>query len=60
MSDFETHTRGTYDEIKASRALANEIEQVSIQYGQVVPEQVWRAYLELKKIYTKQLEGYYE
>lgn len=60
MNDFEVHPRGTSAEIKASRHLANEIEQVMTQYGNVVPENVRLAYLELRQIYTKQIEGYYE
>ena len=60
MNDFETHPKGTHAEIVASRQLAKEIEQVMEQFGQVIPASVLLAYGELKQIYIKQLEGYYE
>lgn len=60
MNDFETHPRGTREEIAASRALANEIELLIYQYGIVVPQTVLDRYNELKAVYKKQMEGYYE
>ena len=60
MNDFEVHPRGTAHEIAASRKLAREIDQIMEQFGQVVPTNVLLAYNELRQIYTKQLEGFYE
>lgn len=57
MSDFETHPRGTTTEIRLSRALAREIDQVTRQYGTVVPENVWNAFLKLKECYALQQES---
>lgn len=56
MSDFETHPRGTAKEITLSRDLAREIEQVTRQYGNVVPENVLNAYYKLKEHYALQIE----
>lgn len=60
MTDFEVHPRGTTDEITASRALAREIEQITEQYGKVIPGNVMKAYERLTEIYKNQLEGYYD
>jgi len=57
MTDFETHPRGTTTEIKLSRALAQEIDQVTRQYGNVVPENVLNAFLRLKEHYALQQQS---
>ena len=54
MTDFETHPRGTTTEIQLSRALAREIDQITRQYGNVVPENVMNAFLKLKEYYALQ------
>lgn len=57
MSDFETHPVGTRFEIKASRELAREIEQVTQQYGAgIIPNNVYNAYLKLLKTYNENIE----
>ena len=56
MSDFEVHARGTATELRLSRALANEIEQVLTQYGNVVPDNVLKAYYALRNEYARQLQ----
>lgn len=56
-TDFEVHSIGTTAEIRLSRALAREIDQVLQSYGQVVPHSVYKAYLELKKHYDWQIEN---
>ena len=57
MSDFEVHDIGTAREIKLSRDLAREIDQVTRQFGNVVPENVMNAYLKLKEHYALQIES---
>jgi hypothetical protein len=57
MTDFETHPRGTTTEIKLSRALAQEIDQVTRQYGNVVTENVLNAFLRLKEHYALQQQS---
>lgn len=57
MSDFEVHPIGTTREINYSRALAREIEQVTRQYGNVIPENVMNAYYKLKEYYALQIES---
>lgn len=57
MSDFEVHPIGTTREIQLSRDLAREIEQVTRQYGNVVPENVLNAYYKLKEYYALQNES---
>ena len=55
-SDFETHPRGTIDEIKASRKLANAIELVTRSYGHgIIPNEIWNAYTELCNVYNKHM-----
>jgi hypothetical protein len=54
MTDFETHPRGTTTEIQLSRALSGEIDQVTRQYGDVVPQNVLNAFLKLKEHYALQ------
>lgn len=56
-TDFEVHSIGTTTEIRLSRALAREIDQVLQSYGQVVPHGVYKAFLELKKHYDWQIEN---
>jgi hypothetical protein len=56
MSDFETHPRGTFDEIRASRNLARVIEQLSKQYSPgIVPADIWKAYQELCNVYNRHM-----
>lgn len=56
MSDFEVLDRGTIEEIRLSRQVANEIEWV-IQSGGVMPVQIRNAYKPLKAFYEKQIEN---
>ena len=56
MKDFEVHPRGTAEEIALSRALANQIEQITHQYGGVVPHNVMLAYNKLCDHYMKQIQ----
>ena len=57
MRDFEVHPIGTTREIKLSRDLAREIEQVTQQYGNVIPNNVMQAYLKLVEYYARQIES---
>lgn len=57
MTDFETHPRGTAEELRLSRALASSIEQIVTQYGKVIPHDVYEQYLKLKECYEKQLKS---
>lgn len=57
MSDFEVHPIGTAREIRLSRDLAREIEQVTQQYGGVIPHNVMQAYLKLTEYYARQIES---
>lgn len=50
---------GTSTEIRLSRALAREIEQVTNQYGNVVPNNVMQAYYKLCDHYKFQMENEY-
>ena len=54
--DFEVNPRGYAEEIRLSRELSNAIEQNLTQWGQVVPHDVYSAYLKLKKHYQVQIE----
>lgn len=56
MNDFEVHEMGSHTEIKLSRALAKTIEQNLIQFGNVMPQDVIKAYHELQKHYQWQIE----
>lgn len=56
MNDFEVHPIGTAQEIKLSRDLAREIEQITHQYGNVIPENVLNAFYKLKEYYVLQIE----
>jgi len=55
-NDFETHDRGTAEEIRLARKLANEIE-CCIMQGGVMPVQVRSVYKELRAFYEKQVEN---
>lgn len=55
MNDFEVHQIGTANELRLSRALAREIDQVLSQYGQVIPHSVLQAYYKLKEHYDMQI-----
>lgn len=44
------------EEIKLSRELARSIEQITHQYGGVVPHSVYQAYLKLKAHYDLEIE----
>jgi hypothetical protein len=57
MKDFEVHPIGTAEEIRLSRVLANEIEQITHQYGGVVPHNVILAYNKLYEHYMKQIQN---
>jgi hypothetical protein len=60
MSDFETHPRGVAMEIKASRHLAEQIEQTIQQWGPgVIPHNIVQAYNKLYEVYIKQMEMEY-
>ena len=45
------------EEIRLSRELAKAIEQITAQYGGVVPESVYSAYLKLVDHYQKEMES---
>lgn len=58
MSDFEVHERGTSAELKASRELANVIEQTIKQWGEgIIPVDVLQAYKRLRNHYVKFLQS---
>jgi hypothetical protein len=44
------------EEIRLSRELARAIEQITDQYGRVVPESVYSVYLKLVEHYRKEME----
>lgn len=57
MNDFETHPRGTADEIKCSRELAEEIRQLVEQYGpNMLPHTIMQAYNRLQGQYIRQYQ----
>jgi len=56
MSDFEVCERGTQEEIRLARKVANEIEWV-IESGGVMPVQIRNAYEPLRKFYESQVEN---
>jgi hypothetical protein len=56
MTDFESHLKGTAEEIRLSRALANEIQQSLEQWGDVLPHNVRIAYNKLYGFYIKQIQ----
>jgi hypothetical protein len=56
MNDFETLPRGTIAEIQASRKLANAIAQLATQYGHgLIPDSIWKAYIELVEVYNRHM-----
>ena len=56
MSDFETHARGTYAEIRQSRELANAIQQLMDQYGEgIIPHSILVPYKKLYQLYQLQM-----
>lgn len=57
MADFETHPRGTAEELRLSRELACEIERVNEQFRGVVPHSVWAKFEKLNKHYQLQMEN---
>lgn len=58
MSDFETHARGTAEEIRLSRKLFTVITQLQEQWGDnILPVEIRRAHAELENCYMKQLES---
>lgn len=54
MSDCEVVEKGTIREIELSKNLARSIEQVTKQYGLVVPHSVMQEYNKLKAFYESQ------
>lgn len=57
MVDFETHPRGTASEIRASRALAREIEKQMQEDPTIIPVGIMNAYLKLFKEYSRQIQS---
>lgn len=57
MKDFEVHPIGTLGEIKLSRELAREIEQVTQQHGNTIPSSILDVYYKLREYYAKQIEA---
>lgn len=55
MTDFETHPRGTIEEIRLSRNLAREIEKCMQMPDNPLPVAVINAYLKLFKCYSHQI-----
>jgi hypothetical protein len=55
VNDFETHPKGTAEEIRLSRELARSIDQIIKQYGIVVPQSVIRPYNRLLEHYQKEM-----
>ena len=56
VDDFETHPRGTYDEIRASRALAAAIEEELQSNNCDLPIKIVQAYNRLYGQYIRQME----
>lgn len=56
-NDFETHPRGTIEELRLSRELASEIQQSLDQFGEVIPNNVRQAYNRLYGHYIKQKQS---
>lgn len=57
MNDFETHPIGTASEIRASRALAREIEKQMQTDASIIPVGIMNAYLKLFKEYSVQIQS---
>jgi hypothetical protein len=55
VNDFETHPKGTAEEIRLSRELARAIDQIIKQYGIIVPQSVIRPYNRLLEHYQKEM-----
>ena len=58
--NYEMHEIGTYEEIRDSRALARQIEEIDRQYPGVVPRSIMEAYYKLCSTYCRQMEREYE
>lgn len=56
MAGFETHPRGTAEEIRLSRELAREIEKINEQFRGAVPQPIWAKFKKLNKHYQLQME----
>lgn len=57
MSDFETHPRGTAEEIRCSRELANAIEELIQTHGPgILPVNILQAYNKLRGQYIRQMQ----
>lgn len=57
MSDFETHARGTAEEIRLSRALYAAIDQMREQWSDnIISPTITRAHNALYDCYMKQME----
>lgn len=57
MHDFETHPIGTASEIRASRALAREVEKQMQKDPTIIPTGIMNAYLKLFKEYNKNIQS---
>lgn len=55
VNDFETHPKGTAEEIRLSRELARSIDQIIKQYGIIVPQSVIKPYNRLLEHYQKEM-----
>lgn len=55
VNDYETHPKGTAEEIRLSRELARAIDQIIKQYGIVVPQSVIKPYNKLLEHYQKEM-----
>lgn len=55
MEDFEVHKLTTFDEIRLSRALANEI-KASEEQGVRLPVNILEAMANLQALYQRQIE----
>jgi len=56
MSDFETHTRGTTDELRLSRELASAIENELQNDPESIPILIRQAYNRLYGQYIRQIQ----